>query len=230
MANPSEIPQGERLPNIYPIKFWIEEEAKTVKVKISKKFKVITKDDLGNDVERDESREVLVDEVQYENVEYVEWMKKGDPKTSQVIKVSQIKRIDPPAWSVLKKYHEAWKKQEEVPLNGTALSNWPLIKSKRVTDQLAMLSILTVEDLAEMPDSYLPNIGMGSRDLRDRAKAFVKMKTGDAEKAVLFAEQNKKLDEQATQIADLQKSLDQLTRNLPQREMPQDVSKKNKGA
>lgn len=229
MAQPATIPEGNRLPHIYPTRFWTEEESKTAKVKQRRKFKIVTKDDLGNDVERDEEREILVDEVQYETVEYVEWVKKGDPKTSQVIKIKNIQRMDPDAWRVIKPYYEAWKKQEEMPVNGTPLANWPLIKSKRVLEQLRMISIHSVEDLAEMPDSFLGNVGMGARELRDRAKAYVTMKRGDAEKAVLFSEQNAKIEQQDKTIADLQRSLDQLTRLLPQREMPGDVNQRSEG-
>lgn len=225
MATPQAIPEGNRIPHIYPTRFWSEEESKTAKVKAKRKFKIVTKDDLGNDVERDETREILVDEVQYEMVDYVEWVKKGDPKTSQVIKIKFMQRLDPEGWKVIKPYYEAWKKEEEMPVDGTPLANWPLIKSKRILDQLRMISVFTVEDLAALPDSFLHNVGMGARELRNRAKAYVEMKRGDAEKAVLFAEQNAKLEEQALQIAELTKNLENLTRNLPQREKPEDFAK-----
>ncbi len=230
MANAlSQIPEGQRIPHIYPTEFWTQEEETVVKVPKKISVRVVTKDDDGNDVERMDEKEVMRDEVQYIQEDYVRWVKKGDHKTANVVKVRLMKRLDPEGWRVIAPYYDKWKKGEEMPETGTPLANWPLIKGKRQVDQLRLLSILTVEDLAMVSDSMLENIGMGGRTLRDQAKRYVEMKTGDAASAVIIDKQGKTIDMLQSQLEEMQKDMARLTAALPQREKPGDIAKKKGG-
>ncbi len=67
---------------------------------------------------------------------------------------------------------EAWRKGQEMPLNGAAIRGWGVI-SPAQQEMLIRLNILTVEDLAGINDEGAKNIGMGSLDLKNKAKAWL---------------------------------------------------------
>lgn len=72
----------------------------------------------------------------------------------------------------IKRQYDAWKAGQEEPVNGTSLRMWPAI-SKAQAENLWVLNVRTVEDLASVADNNLPNLGMGSRALRDKARSWL---------------------------------------------------------
>jgi hypothetical protein len=64
--------------------------------------------------------------------------------------------------------YEAWKRDEEPPLNGTPLRNWPPISPAQYK-ALRNLRVLTVEDLAAANEETIARMGMGSRSLKQKA-------------------------------------------------------------
>lgn len=80
----------------------------------------------------------------------------------------------PKAWlDNWKNGYEAYKKGEEIPLNGTPIKTWQAI-SPAQSKTIVAAGILTVEDLAACNDEGLRRLGMGGRDLISRAKSWVK--------------------------------------------------------
>lgn len=79
----------------------------------------------------------------------------------------------PDAWrdQYLKAY-EKWKAGQEVPLNGIPIKGWGVISPAQQQTLIAM-SVLTVEDLAQINDEGLRRIGMGSVELKAKAKAWL---------------------------------------------------------
>lgn len=75
----------------------------------------------------------------------------------------------PPAY---KKYYEHYKAGQEIPLEGTPIRTWP-VATKAQVKQLTDLHILTVEDLATLPDDGVKRIGMGGITLKQRALAWL---------------------------------------------------------
>lgn len=70
--------------------------------------------------------------------------------------------------------YEAFKAgQEQVP-DGMPVDQWPPL-TKAVAQNLKALHIHTVEQLAALPDSGLSSIGMGARELREKAVNWLKM-------------------------------------------------------
>jgi len=68
---------------------------------------------------------------------------------------------------------EAYKAQNGVGLaSGTPISQWPNIDTGTAAT-LKAAGIHTVEMLAGVQDTHLPNLGMGGRVLRDQANAFI---------------------------------------------------------
>ena len=70
-------------------------------------------------------------------------------------------------------FYKEWLVTGEVPLNGTSIKLWPGATPAQVENLLA-IKILTVEDLAAANEDGLRRIGMGGRELRDKAIAWLK--------------------------------------------------------
>lgn len=105
--------------------------------------------------------------------------------------------------------YQAWKEGVEPPVNGSALSGWPPISPAQLKE-LNARNIRSVEELAELPDDYLPSFGPGYRALRDKAREWLKS-SSDIGKVVAevsqlrsqvdsLQEDNKKKDETIKQL------------------------------
>lgn len=68
--------------------------------------------------------------------------------------------------------YEAWKKGQDLPLEGTPIKGWLMI-SPAQQEILLHCNILTVEDLAEMNDEGAKRVGMGAIMLKNKAKAWL---------------------------------------------------------
>lgn len=68
--------------------------------------------------------------------------------------------------------YNAWKQNQEIPLNGTPLTDWPGLSPAQLVN-LRNIHILTIEDLANANDEAVGRIGMGGRALKDRAAAYL---------------------------------------------------------
>jgi len=75
--------------------------------------------------------------------------------------------------------YAAFKLQQHQPQEGTPLDQWaPLTKSQVLTFKGA--NVHTVEQLANVSDGNLANLGMGARDIREKAIAYLKGAEGSA--------------------------------------------------
>lgn len=75
----------------------------------------------------------------------------------------------------LDKYKDAytkWQNGQQIPLDGTPIKGWGVI-SPAQQETLIRLSILTVEDLANVNDEGLKYIGMGAIELKTKAKTWI---------------------------------------------------------
>lgn len=68
--------------------------------------------------------------------------------------------------------YEYWKKDEEPPVNGTSIKNWPVLTKAQVQN-LMNLRITTVEDMAAANEETLNRVGMGSRNLKLSAQNWL---------------------------------------------------------
>jgi hypothetical protein len=99
--------------------------------------------------------------------------------------------------------YAAFKAGREAPLEGTPLAAWPKMSRARV-EELAYFHIRTIEQLAQVDDGRLQNLGMGARQERESAKLFLEVAAKGAaplERLILRGE------EQAREIARLQRDL-----------------------
>lgn len=65
-----------------------------------------------------------------------------------------------------------WKKGNELPRQGTPIATWPMAHNE-ARKRIRAAGYQAVEDLAQIPDSGLPEIGLDGRYWRDTARAWV---------------------------------------------------------
>lgn len=95
----------------------------------------------------------------------------GDTKTVVKRPVDQIGTGGAPPDPVRFPYQwQVFKSKNEVPLQGTPITEWPPV-SKALALELKAMNIHTVESLAECSDGNLK--WMGARDLREKAIAWL---------------------------------------------------------
>lgn len=107
-----------------------------------------------------------------------------------------------PEWAQAhRKMYSDWKAGLEVVPIGWSIRNWPGI-SKAQAENIIAAGVLTVEDLAAANEQTLQRIGMGSRQLKDKAQAFLDSSKGNVgeELAALRA-----------QLSDLSQTVGRLT-------------------
>ncbi|WP_141339703.1 hypothetical protein [Bradyrhizobium sp. USDA 3458] len=136
----------------------------------------------------------------FEEKEMVEVRIPGDKLFSWVGEVSDKHRQ---RWPDV---YAAFKRGEERAASGTPLEQWPnpSLTKARVAE-LKSANILSVEELAGVPDSTLPKLGMGARELRDQARAYIDAAKGGAENAKMAAE-----------LAQLRQMVENLTGKAPE--------------
>lgn len=79
----------------------------------------------------------------------------------------------PPTW--VRQYEEsykAWQSGQEMPLHGTPIKGWGMISASR-QEELIRISVLTVEALAQLNDEGTGRLGMGGRQLKQKAAAWL---------------------------------------------------------
>jgi hypothetical protein len=79
----------------------------------------------------------------------------------------------PPEWlNAYRNGYRAWKEGQEAPIDGTDIKNWPVIGPA----QLKMLQewhVRSVEELANANEELLRRVGMGARELQNKARAWL---------------------------------------------------------
>ena len=99
--------------------------------------------------------------------------------------------------------YKAFKESGETVVNGTPIAELPsLTEAQRA--ELRAQKIMTVEQLANLPDATIKRMGMGAREMRNQAEAYLSVASGTAEVAGL-----------KRQIADLQKMLSATPAPMP---------------
>lgn len=100
--------------------------------------------------------------------------------------------------------------------SGTLLSAWGGVSPERV-EELRFFRIHTVEQLAEVPDGQLNQMGLHTRKERERARDYIKTAKGNAPVMQLRSE----LESRDARIAELERRLElMLTQQRPAEEAP----------
>lgn len=140
-----------------------------------------------------EDRALSVEKGHYvsKDVDFVAVQRPGSRDIHEEEAVSYLKKYEekvraglaPVAWlAMFKTNYDMWKSGQEAPAEGTSLKAWPLI-SPAQCDNLIRMKVRTVEDLANLPEGELSQLGMGVLGLRIKAKEWLNQ---GSEKGVLI--------------------------------------------
>jgi|SRR6478736_27961 len=132
------------------------------------------------------------------------------------MKLKARKQEIPQEWAThFSALYKAFLEGEELPTTGTPLKTWPVINPAALKDLLKN-GIRTVEDLADLPDSDLPTIGMGAVALKQKAKAWLLAAKDTGKVAEQVAAQNVQIAQLVELAKNQAKELDELRKQLPQ--------------
>lgn len=188
--NIEDLPRDARIPAIVPSRFWTEYEPDP-----AEPGKMIA-------------------------VDWVEWVKVGD--RSGAATQERISRLAPRRdkrtgkevvaieWAALGPKYEAWKRNEEIPVNGTPIEAWPGSTSHLV-DALKRINVRSVEDFANAPRESFK--GLPFPDLPGKqkaAKAFLEAAGDRAKIAAELETRDKTIESQGREIEELRKSITEL--------------------
>lgn len=116
----------------------------------------------------------------FENKEMVKIEIPGDKLTNYVGVVSEAEKQRWP------EHYAAFKRGEALAAIGTPLEHWPnAALTKARVAELKACNILSVEELANIPDNTLTKVGMDARPLREQAREYIaKAKDGAKDSAM----------------------------------------------
>jgi hypothetical protein len=193
---PTPTVEGNRTPNVMPVKFWTDYVPD-----VNKPGKMRARD-------------------------MVRWAKRGDLNSSAMDEpVARLQKpmtesddvgnqLENPVWTAIKAAYGRWKAGEELPENGNPLEAWPGV-SKGQVDALKKGGVRTVEDLAALPDRDLDKMPLpDARKLRDLAKAFVANAGGAEQIAQLMSKRDDEAEKLRLQVAEQKEELAEMRRML----------------
>lgn len=154
-------------------------------------------------------------------VDFVKWVKKENPGQITEDKVRRVQKHNPAVWGVIEPYYAAWQKGHNLPEGHTSLDVLAFI-TKRQAQQLRMLYIMSAEDLAKCTDAGLEKVGMGARDLRDKAVEFLKHKSGAGKSAGETVALQRKMEKMEVRLEELEAENAKLSAKagVPKRQKP----------
>lgn len=123
-----------------------------------------------------------------------------------------VKKVDDKTRSQYAQHYEHWKKTQKELVEGTPLSQLTFMGPAQV-EELRFFNVLSVEQLAAVPDSTLHKLGHGARDLRAKAQAYLEAARDSALTQKQAAEIQKLKDDNAAlqkQILEIGMRFDQL--------------------
>jgi hypothetical protein len=118
-------------------------------------------------------------------------------------------------------HYEAWKKGNELPREGSPTRTWSAV-TKEQGLRLCALGYTTIEDVAQIPDTGLGELGPDGRYLRDLAKSWLTESKDKGINARAIADANAKIEQQSQRIESLTQQVQVLTAQLgePKKAVP----------
>ena len=99
----------------------------------------------------------------------------------------KIGRIHPNWLTKWRDDYKLFKAGQEIPVEGTPIKGWKLLTGAQ-QKELLHLNIVTVEQLANLTDDAMRNVGMGAVTLKQRAQAWLAQNEGKEAGAVKLAQ------------------------------------------
>ena len=132
----------------------------------------------------------------FEDREFVRIIIPGDRRSMAVEPVGEEHKARWP------REYEAFRAGREAPLEGTPLSEWPVsMMSPARVQELAWFNLRTVEQLAAVNDAQLQTLGMGARELRERARTWLEVAAKGAGPIERLISRNEELTRETVRLA-----------------------------
>lgn len=123
----------------------------------------------------------------------------------------------PLAWSEhFHAVYRAWKENNAIPENGTPIRGWQLL-SPAQAEQVLAGNIRTVEDLASANEEALRRIGMGARDMHNKARAWLQSAQDSGKLAAESAALQMENEQLKGRVAALEARLEQMAEKQPRK-------------
>lgn len=151
----------------------------------------------------------------FREVEKVKLHFAGNPYSVPVVDVDDTIRAQ------FKVQYDAFKKTGDMAIVGTPLKEWASLSVSRIAE-LNALNIWSVEAIANLDDLGIQRLGMGSRELVAKAKAYLDSAKGNSPIEQLATENV----HQAEEIALLKKTVSELKAGLDALTEPEKKSRK----
>lgn len=148
---------------------------------------------------KDETKSLATGRPAHREIEMVQIIIPGDKHN---IVERRVREPDKIRWH---RQYDAFKKGQEQAADGTRLEDWPVLNRAQILD-LKSQNIFTVEAVAGLSDGQLGAIGMGARQLRRHAQAFLETCERGRVPAQLVAENEalkNKVDLLTSQMGDM---------------------------
>ena len=71
--------------------------------------------------------------------------------------------------------YESWVESGEIPIQGTSVKNWAVASPSQI-EMLLKVNVRTVEQLAVANEEVISRLGMGGRNLVEKAKAYTQQR------------------------------------------------------
>lgn len=126
----------------------------------------------------------------------------ADEWLAQIRKQSAEGKYNPVWVQHFEAVYRQWKETNTIPDNGTSIKAWPLLSPAQVATVLAA-NIRTVEDLAAANEDAIRRLGMGGRDLKARAVAWLESAKDTGKVAAENAALRVEIDALKAQVAEL---------------------------
>lgn len=126
----------------------------------------------------------------------VEYVKIHHPGSQFCIPCMKVKEKHKTLWP---KHYAAFKAGEDAPLDGFPLTEWAAI-SRAIAETLRNAGVLTVEQLAAVPDQQLSYLGPMYQDLKNKAVVFIEEHNSEKAKIAVLEDQNKSLMERLEKL------------------------------
>lgn len=124
----------------------------------------------------------------------------------------------PHEWAeAFEKKYTAWKAGHELPVDGTPIATWQMLKREQAV-RVKSAGVLTVEDLAQYPDSSLSILGLDGRYLRDMAKAWIIEAQDRGVNAKALADANVKIADLVALVKEQRAELQELRQRIENQE------------
>lgn len=138
----------------------------------------------------------------WKNEERIQYIMPGSPN-QPVERVNDRHRQEYP------EEYAAFRRGEDMAANGIPLEQWPALRKAQVYE-LKALNVFTVEDCAALSDIAIQKIGIGGRQIRELAKAYLDDAYAQAELQKVTEERNR----QSAEISELRNQVSELSRLL----------------